>query len=346
MFKNIIFFITLLFSFIARAESTDFYETEIKVDVTAENASIAREQALAEANRKALYTITSRISDENSIKILEELNDNQILNFIHGMSIISEKVIDSRYLADLKISINSAVLKAYLAEKNATLTIIPESHILIIPVYSESETSQPILWEEENLWYKAWSENTTENEKITIHPIEKNNDNESIIQAENALQLNSISFDSLRQLHNNADVYVAHTINHNDSLDLIVKSPLFGTVFSKTYTEVTPISFDNAIQDTKLALMQQLQQKSISQQSQENEITIIYNFNSLKEWITTKKFIDSLSNIKKMNIDAMSGRRAQLTIYYTGELEELLSNFSSQGYKLNSSKNFFVLERI
>ena len=112
------------------AEDISIYQAEIDIDATASSASLAREKAMTEANRKALYAITNRISAATSTTILDNLNDNQILNFIQEVSVLSEKVTDSRYIATLKITINAPILKAYLSEKNAPIAILPKTHIL------------------------------------------------------------------------------------------------------------------------------------------------------------------------------------------------------------------------
>lgn len=100
-----------------RAEDMSLYDAEISVDVTSENASVAREKAMSEANRQALMLVAGRLTTKEGASVLNHLNDNQVLNFIKEVTVESEKVSDVRYLAQLKISINGDILKAYLSEK-------------------------------------------------------------------------------------------------------------------------------------------------------------------------------------------------------------------------------------
>lgn len=346
MFRKIIFALTVLYSFASHAEETSLYETELKIEATGENASQAREKALADANRKAVYAIMDRISPQGSTKILDDLNDNQILNFIQQVSVNSEKVTDSRYLADLNITINAPILKAYLAEKDIPITILPESTVFVIPVYRSSETAVPTLWEEDNPWYQSWEENSLSNGQLTIKPLPNNRSNKKAITADEALQLNGISLDSIRRSNDNADIYVAEILIDGENIDLTLKSPLYGTILSKTYEGNLSLVFSKAIQDTKSAVINKIQQQSQLQQSGQSNITIVYNFNNLKEWMEVRKKISDFPTVKKMNIDAMSGRRAQITISFGGDLEAILTTFENNGLRLTSSGNYYTLERM
>ena len=129
-----------------RAEDMSLYDAEISVDVTSENASVAREKAMSEANRQALMLVAGRLTTKEGASVLNHLNDNQVLNFIKEVTVESEKVSDVRYLAQLKISINGDILKAYLSEKNAPFAMVEETSVIIIPTFREFITDSPLLW--------------------------------------------------------------------------------------------------------------------------------------------------------------------------------------------------------
>ena len=345
MFKKIIFATAMIFSLNSYAGDMGLYETELKIDAVGENASQAREKALADAHRKAVYAITERITDGSATAILDNLNDNQILNFIQQVSVISEKVVDSRYLADLKITINAPVLKAYLAEKDITITNLPEAHVFIIPVYKTAETASPLLWEAENLWYQIWEQNSMNTGQITIKPLPKNKDNQKALLADEAIRLNGLSLDSVRRLNDNADLYVAEATTLGNTLNITLKSPLYGTIYSKSYEETDSQHFENAVKDIKSAIINQIQQKDQIQQTTQSNLTIVYSFNALKEWVEVRKQIVTLPSVKKMDIDAMSGKRIQMTIQYNGNLDDLLSAFAKNGLLLIESGSYYTLER-
>ena len=345
MLKIITFMLALLLTIPAHAEDMIIYEAEVEVDAVADNAALAREKALTEANRKALYAVVNRISMADSTKILDELNENQILNFIQEVTVISEKVVDARYIASLKITINAPIIKTYLAEKDAPITILPETHIFIIPVLKNSETSAPLLWENNNLWYQTWAQNTMESGQITMQPLPATDTNKTLLSPEDALRLNQMSLNALSKNNKGYVFYIAEATLNGNSLLTTLKSPTAGIIKTKTYNQGTQ-DFENAVQDIKAVIMEQLQQQAANQEHQQNKLTIVYNFNALKDWLEFRRVLENFSPIKNLDIDAMSGRRAQITISFTGSQDDLEKELRKYGFSLADSGNFHIAERI
>ena len=114
-----IFLILLVFS-AGVAQAEEKYVSIANVDITAANASIAKERAMAQANRKAVYDIAPEFTDERGMKVLESLTDEQILYFIKEATVLEEKSSDVRYIASLKISVHGDILHQYLQEKGVS----------------------------------------------------------------------------------------------------------------------------------------------------------------------------------------------------------------------------------
>ena len=326
------------------AEDISIYQAEIDIDATASSASLAREKAMTEANRKALYAITNRISTATSTTILDNLNDNQILNFIQEVSVLSEKVTDSRYIATLKITINAPILKAYLSEKNAPIAILPKTHIIIVPVYKKEPTSTPLLWEDNNEWYKAWENNTLETGQITLSPISRNIENISYLSVEKAISLDSLSLEKALRNSNGNEIYVAEINSQNDEFIAILKSPKHGLIKSKKYAS-TPDTFETIINDMKSSILQQIQQQTIAKEQSLKDMTIIFGYKNLSEWIHLKKIIKNNNSIQKLNIDAIGNNRVQITVNYKGDSLAIENYLNKQGYTLHDKGNFYIIER-
>lgn len=198
-----------LLSFGAYAQTPDIYDAEVEIDAEAANAADAREKAMKEANRKAVYTVAARISNTDSEQILAALNDNQILNFIREVSVLSEKVTDTRYIASLKISINEPILTAYLSEKDVPFTS-PQN--------------------------------------------------------------------------------------------------IAGNEYSS--------------------------------------LTAVFNYNTLKEWLTVKEILQNISSIEKNDVETLASGYARLSIEYAGTLDNLQEEFAQNGLKLIEDGDNYLIERM
>lgn len=345
MLKILFFLLTLTFTADSRAEDMSIYEAEVSVDASASDAAAAREKAMTEANRKALYTVTNRISAASSTGILDHLNDNQILNFINEVSVISEKVTDSRYLASLKITINAPILKAYLSEKNAPVTVMPETHVIIVPVYRDNPAATPLLWEDNNVWYAAWRDNALETGQITIIPATTSAENKQILSAADASALNTTQLNRLSNSDND-EVYVAEATLTSGGMLAELKSLRRGGILSRHFEGSVPEIFDAAIEEMKSAVLQQIQQQALAKETETGKMTLVFNYTSLREWLSLQQTLKGLDVVRDINIDSMGSRKAQITINYTGDPVVLRDSLLTKGWHLVDEGDFYLVEKV
>ena len=118
-FAACILFLGIFFSIAAHADER--FTVEIKVDVTDDNASVAREKAMNGANRAAITAVARRISTSEGANKIADMTDAQLVNFIKETSVVNEKNSNIRYMADLRIVINEDLLKEYMKEREIPL---------------------------------------------------------------------------------------------------------------------------------------------------------------------------------------------------------------------------------
>lgn len=103
------------------------------VDVTADNASAARELAMRRANRQAVSAIAANFTTREGVTVLNKLTDDQLLNFIRETTVLEEKTSNVRYLAKLRITANDKILRQYLQEKNVPLVVASSAEVMAPP---------------------------------------------------------------------------------------------------------------------------------------------------------------------------------------------------------------------
>ena len=99
------------------------FAVEINVDVTDSNASLARERAMSEANRAAIVEVAKRITTSEGAARLAAMTDDQLINFIKEVLVISEKTSNVRYIANLRVVLNEGMLRQYMQERDIPLLI-------------------------------------------------------------------------------------------------------------------------------------------------------------------------------------------------------------------------------
>lgn len=134
MYCKALLFVLLLLAMPVKA--ADEYYSVVNVDVTDVSAAVAKEKAMAQANRQALYQVAPRLTSEEGVSLLHSLTNDQIAYFIKSATVLSEKSSDVRYIASLKIIIADEILRQYLEEKGMTEQQ-PRARVDVLYVFSD-----------------------------------------------------------------------------------------------------------------------------------------------------------------------------------------------------------------
>ena len=157
LFLPVLLFV--LFTVFSARAGQPSYSADVTVDVTADNASAARELAMRRANRQAVSAIAANFTTREGVTVLNKLTDDQLLNFIRETTVLEEKTSNVRYLAKLRITANDKILRQYLQEKNVPLVVASSAEVMVIPVFREGPDMPALLWETESPWRAAWQQN-------------------------------------------------------------------------------------------------------------------------------------------------------------------------------------------
>ena len=329
----------------AYANTTDLFITDIHVDATSENSSLARSEALTLANRNALITIAKRLTTSDGVKKIESLTDEQIPNFIEAVSIVSEKNSPTRYIADLTVKIDENILKAYMEEQSIPLAVEEAANILIIPIFKQNSYSPPLLWEAENIWAEAWQGRTYKRGLSTFRSID--NSSSSLISAQEALSLDNIAIEKILRTYNTEYVYIVEASQgSNGGLNLMIMSSQSGSIetFHVPLNDHTSL-LEEAIQETTSAIYNAHKKDIISQGQQKSNLSVLYKFNSLRDWVDAERRLKTISYIEALNIDAFGNGQVQFKIEFLGSKDNIIRALRSQGLHLSPEGDIYILEK-
>lgn len=342
-----------IFAFLALTSTFAFagdmtYNAEISVDVTAENASVARERAMTAANRQAYTTVAKRVTTAEGVNKLNELNDAQILNFIKEVSVISEKASDVRYMATLNVAINEHILKTYMQENDIPFVISSIANVLIIPTFREFKTDAPMLWEAGNLWRKAWEQNPRTIGSAKFFSIPANGSNYAALDAERALSLNGMALDKIAFINNTKDIYVADaTYNGIEGLNITLYSYQNGKEETISVTgDRSPQLFTDAINKISDHIYNQIKTQNVVDRQNKSEITVLYSYAYLKDWLMLEKQLKEIAYINSITTSAVGSGRVQFKITFIGDFDKLQEALRNKYYNLKNAGDFYIIEKI
>lgn len=179
VFGVFIVFSTACFASWAQSDATGLYTvSQVRVDVTSENAVQARDDGIEQGHEQAFMILAERILSPSEFDQLKAPSFDAIQPMVAGFQINNEQLADKRYIAVMALRFNPNKMTRYFAEKNApikakqptTLTMIDNvtSHrsagvsdivhgprsVLVLPFYQNQLNS--LLWEQTNPWRTSW----------------------------------------------------------------------------------------------------------------------------------------------------------------------------------------------
>ena len=325
----------------APADSKMFSAGGIKVDVTAETAAKAREQALQDGQKRALMVVMERITPDYVVEQLAELVPDDIINMVRDMSVSNEKTSSVRYMATLDVSFNADAVRDLLRQNGLPYVRTSGKQLLILPVYKRSPAASPVLWDEDNPWLRAWNNRTVESYMIPLTvPAGDLADN-------NLLNVEQVVQGDLKAAENLAKRYEAEGI-------LVVRMTRNGAVFTvdamamdeATASEIKNFSFTLPLKKNTAATYANAVKKVVNhlenvwkrdQMVQFNEVTPLVAMvpvSTVKQWTVIQKRLDRIPLISSYNLQAARAGVLQLTIFFAENLDRLQKEMAKRMLKL------------
>lgn len=321
------------------ANAAPSYEADVRVDVTAETVTAAKEQAMAKAVRDALNEVVQSVSTEKSVAELNELNDNQLQHFISGVMVLMEKSSDVRYIAELRVSIDEKVLKAYMAENDMPFVVGEEQEVLVIPLLEQN--NEPDLWSDKNLWRQAFIERgRIERGNLEVRVIDKNLGNIAAANAKRIYDMTDGEYNELADFNGINSIYVLKYV------------PEDNTVFVKSFSEreVNEVKLENkTITEAVEAVLPLLRGKTKvvataeDSVSEPKEYDAVYTYPRLADWTALKKMLEENPQISDVSIVSMGNGKVRFRFVYSGVIEKLQANLGIKGYQMRNEGGYYAI---
>ena len=145
----------MVFSYPAMAQTPDlsvYSVTDVAVDVTADSAAHARDQAVSVAQRQALTQLLDRLSVKNSL--VDKLKDDDLSTLVQNFEVQNERASSVRYIGNFRVQFRPNAVRKLLTSHGVAVADTPSKPYLVLPIMSVN--GHPVLWEQSTRWRTAW----------------------------------------------------------------------------------------------------------------------------------------------------------------------------------------------
>ncbi len=332
-----------LFPMISWAEVS--FDAEVKAFAEADNAALAKEQALTKANREAFLKVASRLTTKANVDELDKLTDEQIAHFIRSASFSDEINGATTYEADLTVNINGKLLKQYMQENNMLEMVSAPSQILIVPLFADTLYPDKVLWEDGNVWMSAWlDKGLIKSGSFDFKVIPDIAPNKNLLSTYKAANMTRDVYDRLVEINGIKDVFVVSAVRAGrNNLVLIIISVPDNVEKRFMVTDENGQTLEKAIAETVGYITLTMQEKNMSENTRTGYISAVFRYQKLKDWLNMEKRLKSVPQVKNVKTESIGNGQVKLNFEFSGSEASLRSSMENLGIFLQSDNGNYIL---
>lgn len=358
------------------AEDSPYVVAKVAVDVTAKSAVEAKNKAMAEAERKGLAIVLRRVAPFGALAQLPDLGGQQSEALVDGLSIRSEKMSTTRYIASFDITYNEQAVKQMLADHGIPLSEARAPSILILPVVLDGDKVKSAG----ESWQAAWLDVDAAHGLAPATIVQPRQGLDArMVRA--VLAGNETAYAQLKSGYTGQPLVVAVGQPAKDGTfvtrlagtDSVGKINYGRSVRLKRDPKLTAreeADFALAVLESRFKALQETQGvvgeaapaayepgayqqdtapapgQAAPQGEPGRNVMALVPFGSLKEWQQIRAKLMYVPGLQALEVNSLSARGAQVTFDYPGSLGKLQQVLAENGFSFeNADENFIIRVR-
>lgn len=319
----------------------------VAVDVSSANPATARDQAIAQAQRKAWDSLYQRMAPAGGAA--PRLSDTDLARMVQGFDIEDEKIAPGRYVASYTVRFRPQAVRDALGNSGvASIVEQPTRPFVLLPVTTIG--GRPILWEDRTPWREAWEAHSPGSSFVPLLVPDGELDDVAAIGVAEALTGDSAALGKIAQRHKAGGVIVVRTdlpaTGADPKAGLTVEVTRYMPDGSRDQRPVTvagsateaPEDFlARAVAATATAIDQGWKQENTTPAGPERTIAVSVPLVGLTDWVEARKRLSGIGAVSGVEVQTLGRTAATVSLGYRGDLEKLRQTLSGHGLFLTEA---------
>ncbi len=315
-------------------QSAEVFEVlGVAVDVTADNAARAREQALAEGTGLAFRRLLERMTMRAHYGQLPKPGRDEIVTYVNDFSVAEEKTSAVRYLARLDFRFKAAEVRALLIDYGLPFAETPSKPVLVLPVYQVAGAL--FLWDEPNPWREAWTRRPRTDGLVPVALPLGDLSDIAAIGAEQAVKGDVQRLSAISVRYNTGDTMVAHAIlrmGAGGRPNLEVSTSRQGASLNEqsvvqTFSGEFGESLEDLLTRAAIELTQSMEdnwkQSNLLRFGQSAVVAVTVPIGGLEDWLAVRRRLKGVAVLRNTELVLLSRDEVRINLNYFGALEQL-----------------------
>ncbi|MGQ9367634.1 DUF2066 domain-containing protein [Azospirillum sp. A39] len=316
----------------ADAGDPAFTVSGIDVDVTAANASAARDRAIQEAQRKAWGELYRRLVPGGGTP--PSVSDTDLFRLVQGFEIADEKVSATRYVGTYSVRFRPQPVRDMLAGTTATYVEPPTRPLVVLPV--SVVDGRPVLWEDRTPWREAWEAREPGGSLVPLVVPYGELDDIAAIGVGEAVAGEPEALAKIAQRYDAAGVVVAKAdlpqAGSGPVASMTVELTRYTQAGGRDQQTVTVTAdaadrpedlLNRAVVQTAAALDEAWRRDNTVGTGPQQSLTARVPVSSLGEWLEARRRLDGVSAVQRTDVLSLARDGALVTLHYRGDVGRL-----------------------
>lgn len=355
-FRTVFLCLSLVFSIIPASFAADslFTVEDVRVDITAENAVAAREQAFEKAQVDAFKILTSRMLTESEAAAFPAPDVSTVSTMIQDYEISNEQLSSVRYVADYKFRFRDSAVKQYFSKSNVSYTDVSAKPALILPFFQRG--GQTMLWSPYNVFMKAWSRANNLQGLVPlvvpmgdISDVQDIGDDEAMnyqdaklnrllarYEASEAIILVATPDETLSRVENPSDAAVGNLNVQIFRTDRGYPELVQNVDVAASGSDTLASLMDRAVTNVQKELRNDWKSKTVVNTAITNSVDVRVRYSSLKEWADTQRALKRVYGINQIHVKSVTPSEAYVNLRFEGDERRLALALEQVNLSLSS----------
>ncbi|MGE0256091.1 MAG: DUF2066 domain-containing protein [Alphaproteobacteria bacterium] len=315
----------------------------VAVDVTAQSAVAAREQALREAERTALARLLQRLVPPAERTHVPQVAAREVPFYVRDIEIADERASTVRYLARVTVRFRPAEVRTLLDRAGLPYADVPQETMLVIPVLQRA--GAVVLWDEPNPWRRAWSDRAAGQGALLLAAPLGDLGDLADLTAEQAAAGDRAGLAAIADRYAAAGAYVAvATLRAGDDavpvLDVAVsepeapsRPPLLLNFRGEGLDDEAGL-MARAVAGTAEALEKAWFDGHLRHGAVEQRMVLVASLGGLADWVKLRERLARVAPVVKRDLRALTPRHAEIEVAWVGDAGDLADGLGRQGLAL------------
>tara|TARA_Y100001970_G_scaffold220915_1_gene271435 strand:+ start:3467 stop:4543 length:1077 start_codon:yes stop_codon:yes gene_type:complete len=345
-----IFFLLLVLFFIkfstTYASSKTFNIVDLEINRPYNN-TFDKNKIIEEAFILAFKELVAKITVSEDSNKINTNNLKLIQSLVDSFTIVDEKFIRKKYIANFEVSFNKKEILEFLESKNIFPSIPFKKKLLLMPILVDVNKNEMFLFSE-NSFYKNW--NMQKEKYYLLEYILPNEDLDDInLITKNLDNIEEYNFNKIISKYELNDSIISIIFKNEKDLTILSKVNINNNlvISNQNFKEINIENINNLMEViNSLKIIYENHWKKINQINTSIKLTLNIYLNSKNYKLINgfENFLRSLDLVSNYYIDNFNNNTVHFKIIYNATPDKFIKKTLSNGFNIDTSSNNWKIQ--